>query len=251
MTTAIIDGDIVLYPICAAHERETRWGDVHTLHSDWNEVRHVVWNHIDQLQERVEASSLIVAFSDSENFRKTLDPAYKTNRQNRKPLCFSRAIEEIMQEGIGVKYPTLEADDVVGILGTGAYRTDGVMISSDKDLKTVPGLHYNPRQPDLGVYEIGPTEAQWWHMIQTLTGDTTDGYKGCPGIGLAKAPKILEDATEGLWEAVVASYEKAGKTEEDALLQARLAYILQADNWDEHTKEVKLWEPKSAAVRTA
>ena len=45
------------------------------------------------------------------------------------------------------------------------------------------------------------------------------------------------------WNTVVDAYTKAGQTEEEALLNARLAYILQNKDYDITKKEIKLWLP--------
>ena len=60
-------------------------------------------------------------------------------------------------------------------------------------------------------YEIiSEEDADYFHMMQTLTGDTTDGYPGCPSVGKVTAEKILKDHKgnfEAMWEAVVKRYE--------------------------------------------
>jgi hypothetical protein len=71
-------------------------------------------------------------------------------------------------------------------------------------------------------------------MYQTLVGDTADGYRGCPKVGPVKAEKILDTTvwSDGgkcadvypMWPRVVAAYEKASLTEDDALVQARLVH---------------------------
>ena len=43
-------------------------------------------------------------------------------------------------------------------------------------------------------------------------------------------------------DTVVEAYEKAGLTEDDALVTARLARILRAEDYD--GVNIKLWEPK-------
>jgi DNA polymerase-1 len=88
-------------------------------------------------------------------------------------------------------------------------------------------------------------------MKQTLTGDTSDGYPGCPGYGPVSAEKLLDNFTaldggfllDEAWKAVVQQYIKKGQTEEDALVQAQLARILRSGDWDAEKKEVKLWTP--------
>ena len=76
---------------------------------------------------------------------------------------------------------------------------------------------------------------------QTLTGDVTDGYAGCPKIGPKTAEKIL--GSHPTWNAVVQAYQKENLTADYALTQARLARILRASDWDEEKQQVKLWEP--------
>lgn len=101
------------------------------------------------------------------------------------------------------------------------------------------------------MVEINLGEADFNHLFQTLTGDVCDGFKGCPGIGPKKAGNILGVATDSdghffrdvAWDAVVATYEKKGLTEADALVQAQVARICRAEDWDADKREVKLWSP--------
>lgn len=165
---------------------------------------------------------------------------------------------KFLREIAGEKYdvavmPTLEGDDVIGIMATGKAAPVYVICSIDKDLKTIPGSHYNFGSNEF--FEVTREEADYWHMIQTLTGDTTDGYSGCPGVGIKTAEKILQTAKgeapwsslENLngmyWQAVVKAYAKAGFGEEEALVQARVARILRFDDYDFASKQVKLWTP--------
>ena len=74
-------------------------------------------------------------------------------------------------------------------------------------------------------------------------GDTVDNYKGCPKVGAVTAEKILNEAKgEDLWQTVVNKYLKAGMTEEDAILNARMARILRKDEYDLVTHKIKLWK---------
>ena len=47
-------------------------------------------------------------------------------------------------------------------------------------------------------------------MYQTLIGDLTDGFGGCPGVGGVKAQRVLANkkGIEEMWEAVVAEYKR-------------------------------------------
>lgn len=114
-----------------------------------------------------------------------------------------------------------------------------IMVSDDKDLKTVPGKLYRPMADE--QLEISEAEADKNFFTQVLTGDATDGYKGIPGIGPKKAEAILGSRPH--WGAVEQAYIKAGMTRDDAIQQARLARILRWSDWHEEIQEIRLWTP--------
>jgi DNA polymerase-1 len=156
----------------------------------------------------------------------------------------------IEEHGARLK-PKLEGDDVMGILSTWRkMKGEKIIVSIDKDMKTIPGLYC--RDLTLGVVEITEQEADYWHLYQTLIGDTTDGYKGCPGVGPKKAVDLIGTAEEPLyssvqeaWETIVVpAYEKAKLTEADALQQARVARILRASDYDFKNQQPILWNPR-------
>ncbi len=91
------------------------------------------------------------------------------------------------------------------------------------------------------VVDISEDEADRNWLLQTLTGDTTDGYKGLPKCGPVSANKILDN--DCTWSGVVAAYTKAGLTEKEALQQAQVARILRYDNYDLTTNTIKVWTP--------
>src|SRR5690606_12264806 len=68
-----------------------------------------------------------------------------------------------------------------------------VIVSEDKDLHTVPGLHFNPAK-DSKVRYVSTLDADRLFLYQTLVGDPVDGYPGAPRIGpkSAYARRILE-----------------------------------------------------------
>lgn len=240
----LIDGDILCYTTAAAVEKPVDWGnDLWTLHSDFKEAKQRVDVDIVEFVETLGGTKFTVCLSDSENFRKQLYPEYKSNRVGvRKPVVFSALRDYLIDNWDCQFWPRLEADDVMGILATG--KDECVIVSADKDLRTVPTKVYNPSKPDLGVIDVSETEADRNHLIQTLTGDRTDGYPGCPGIGPARAEKIVD----GGWDAVVDAYAKAGLNEATALTQARLARILRKGDYVRKSGLVKLWTPTKKAV---
>ena len=140
--------------------------------------------------------------------------------------------------------PALEADDCMGLLATDGSVPDPIIVSIDKDMRTVPCKLLVNEQ----IEEVTSLDADRAWMAQTLTGDSTDGYKGVKGVGPVTANKILKDKTtvQEMWPAVVGAYMKAGLLAADAIRTARLARILRAGDYCEQSKQVKLWVPPAA-----
>ena len=241
--TLLIDADIILYQSCCAVEVATDWGnDIWTLVADLKECRQRVDVILAELKTDLKADEIVVCLSDKENWRKSVYPEYKSNRKKtRKPLIYPEMKKYLHEVYRTYEWPALEADDVLGILATGNRYIKGekIIVSEDKDLKTIPGLLFNPGKAELGVIKVTKQEANRNHLIQSLAGDRTDGYPGCPGVG----PKGAEKVVDGGWDSVVEVYENAGITAQEALVQAQVARILRTGEWTK-AKGVKLWQPK-------
>lgn len=205
---------------------------------------------IENLEEFIEGllrvtktQEALFCFSSSPNFRHEVLPTYKHNRKGEKPQLFFDLLtylEETYPDQVKRK-PNLEADDVIGILATMKPK-QYVIATLDKDLDQIPGLHYNWRKEVM--YSVTRKEADRQFYLQVLTGDPTDGYKGCPGIGIVKAERILDEVEGGdPWPAIVEAYESKGLTEDDALQQARVARILRVSDYDFKRKTPILWKP--------
>lgn len=254
--TLLLDADIVAYKFASLAEKPTHWGDgLWTLHA-WEEPTIVeMEDYLHDLAHELDGE-IVVCLSDDENFRKRVLPTYKGNRKDtRKPMLLPFLKDYLALNYRSYKRPELEGDDLLGILMTSmAIEGEKVMVSIDKDMKTVPGAFINADHRDRGVLLSTLAQADYAHMYQTLIGDATDGYAGCPGIGPKKAVAILEPFTDGeerpglvdragAWARILEVYEKAKLGPEEALTQARVARILRASDYDFKAKAVKLWNP--------
>ncbi len=251
MRTLLIDGDLYAYVEAITEEQVVQWEGkpgLFTLHSNVEPAEARFNSLIIRLKKVLEADKVIVAFSDPDqrNWRVDLWPKYKAHRRRigmRKPICYQALIQRIKERWQPAFFPRLEGDDVLGWLaGNPNIKGEKIIVSIDKDMHTIPGVSiYNT-----GTEELTPPHsvetADYHHMLQTLVGDVSDGYPGCPGVGKVSAPKLLAN-TKNMWSAVHAAYLKKDKTEEDALMQARLARILRFEDYDIKKGEVKLWHP--------
>jgi 5'-3' exonuclease len=237
----LIDADYIVYKCCAATETEIDFGeDLIVVTSRFSEAYEYVERELYNIASDLGCfDDSILFFSDSVNFRKSIDPAYKGHRNRKKPCGYKRVINALKAD-----YPvrimrTLEADDALGIYAT--KEPGHIICSPDKDMRQIPGQLFDLTQE---VVEITPEMGDRWHLIQAMAGDQTDGYAGIPGIGIKRAEALLE-ANGATWQTVVDAFAAKDLDESVALMNARLAKILQCDDYDFTNQEPRLWNPSS------
>lgn len=251
--TLLIDGDQYLYKACAANETEVHWGDdLWTLHSEVGEAKVMFNDAMHHLKAELQSPHILLCLSDDQNFRKDIYPEYKSKRKTtRKPLAYHALKHWAMENFPYLMYPKCEADDVMGIVAT-KPKANCIIVSEDKDMQTIPSKLYRKGE----MVTVSEHEADLYFFQQTLSGDATDGYPGCPSYGEKTALKLLDKAVaEGtpwadqkqlsaiIWKHVKEAFAKQELTEDYALTQARCARILRSSDWDEDKKLVKLWSP--------
>ena len=237
----LIDADYIVYKNCAAAETELDFGeDVILVTSNFSDAYNATVKEITRLKDEFGAFSTIkLFFSDVINFRKKIAPSYKGHRNRKKPCGYKRVINKLKTEFEVIVMPELEADDAMGIYAT--QYPGNVIVSPDKDMKQIPGTLYNLDER----FTITKDSGRAWHFIQCLSGDQTDGYGGVPGIGVKRAETLFNK--EGYsWNTIVNAFKSKGLTEEDALLNARLARILTIDDYDTEKQKIRLWTPRAS-----
>lgn len=239
----LIDADFIVYKSCAATESEIDWGeDLITVISNFSDAYGMVERELASIANDLGCfDDSILFFSDSVNFRKSIDPDYKGHRNRKKPCGYKRVINKLKSDYHVVIMPTLEADDAIGIYAT--KEKGHIICSPDKDMRQIPGELYDLSD---AVVTISEEEGQRWHFIQTMAGDQTDGYSGIPGIGIKRAAAILDEKGAS-WETVLNAFTEKDLSEEVALKNARLAKILQVDDFDFTTQQPILWSPASSS----
>ena len=271
MTFALLDGDVIAFKSAVKAEESIDWGDG----QDGKTVNTAAAlsfarRAIEDWRKLARTPGVVVCLSprDGTNFRKLIDDNYKAGRGD-KPAAYGAVVDMIEREYRFWRVPYLEADDLMGIASTNPKFTRPVVVSPDKDMRTIPGLLVMPGK-DKRPRKIRPQDADAFWFQQVITGDVTDGYQGCPGAGLKAAqemqasPFVYETKTTritrgknkgktkttwtkrpagSLWEGIVSLYVRSGLTEDDAIHQARLARILRYGDYDNEKKEIKLWHP--------
>lgn len=286
----LLDADIIAYKLAATSQRNYRFPGMDepaVACDDFDTLPERIDREVSELTRKLKAAQVIVCLScpTADNWRLKVLPTYKGNRAGTIRPVYLQAVKDYLEE----TYPSyrrdgLEADDIMGILSTmqglpGNFlkehpefnpKARKVIVSEDKDMKTIPGWLFNPAK-DKAPWLVSQEEADRWHLYQAIVGDTTDGYVGCEGAGPDRALPVLDGLLwssyehtlksgprKGLaetrwkseqrpevpvWDRVAALYQKHGLTEEDALVQARVARICRASDYDFKKKEVILWTP--------
>jgi|TARA_Y100000401_G_scaffold94706_1_gene81240 DNA polymerase-1 len=236
----LIDSDFLAYKAAQACEIGIDFGeDVIIAQSQFSEVLKVFHNELNKVTKAMMEDNFILYFSSTKNFRKKIYPDYKGHRMKRKPLGYKRLVNYCRENHNFKLIEGLEADDTIGIEATRFADPSNIIVSPDKDMRQIPSTLWNLTDD---VTEITKDDGDRWHLIQSLSGDPTDGYSGCPGIGVKRATELL-DKNENKWEAVCKAYRDRGLSDDDALLNARLAKILRNEDYDHDRNQPILWTP--------
>lgn len=129
------------------------------------------------------------------NFRDavaTIKP-YKGNRDpNHRPKYYKEIRDYLVDKYKAEVVEGMEADDMLGIVQWQHPDKSTVICSIDKDLKMIPGYHFNPKKQEFIYQQMN--DANLFFLWQMMVGDTTDNIPGVTGIGPKKADKVIAAA---------------------------------------------------------
>jgi DNA polymerase-1 len=258
---ALIDGDSILYKVGFAleEELEDEEGNI-TYNVDLINAKDYIDGLIDGILFNTSCDSLELWLGETgTNFRfalasEYLDHDYKHNRkETRKPDKYNEMLEYIKKQYKSKSSKDCEVDDAV-CYKLAESPDKYTLCAIDKDvLYQSVGKHYNYGKDEWVT--VTNYEAIYYAYLQTLTGDPTDGYKGCPNIGPVKAKKLLgepgEHSERVLWAKILlayrTAYHKQNRTTKEARMAAlttmRLANMHQLKRNYKGKLRIVLWEP--------
>lgn len=198
MRTALIDGDSILYILAWTH-KDTDDEPLLTEAVD-QFVRSILLATNSQQYIGALGHPTVKCF----RYEAAKYKPYKANRKEKDEHMVR--LEPIIQARLRghwgfISYPGLEADDIVSLAAE--MYPDVVICSPDKDLRQIPGTHYDYKKSEFA--EIAPNQADYLFNYQMLVGDVTDNVAGLPGIGPKKAEEALNktDLTVSFYEQTV------------------------------------------------
>lgn len=139
-----------------------------------------------------ETTNVALGAMDGYNYRFDLYPGYKqipgrVKGRDERPDWWLDFKQELGGRDYTSVVNDIEADDLLGHWATASK--DFVIITVDKDLDQIAGLHYNPRKKE--GYLIEQDQADQFFLRQMLMGDSIDRIPGLPGMGPKKAELIV------------------------------------------------------------
>lgn len=195
---ALVDADFIKYMVCDIRKKQMeQQGTTAEIFLKELPIITITRDYLQNTFFNKIADPIIFCFSGKSfnTFRSVLcfEKKYKGKRELI-PETYQGQFADSMEvlKFIKEKYATLlfedlEADDIVAVLQDPKFT---YILSKDKDLKQVPGFHYDFK--DNTIYEIDNNNAVYNLAYQLLAGDSTDEIPGIPMVGDKKANEFLQ-----------------------------------------------------------
>lgn len=258
---ALIDGDILLYLIGSATDDEGN-------PLSWPLTFARLKGKIDQIVRDVGADEFVIYITGEGNFREeeaTIKP-YKGNRNAPKPHHYQKIKDYFRKtkdmevvwcegyeadDGMSMEQYLLHIGDALGTESDYITRQT-VICSLDKDLRMVPGNHFEWSRTIQGkeipskYYFVDKLEGQRWFFQQLLMGDSTDNILGLFGVGkkstLVTAIDKIYD-TQDMYNHVQKHYEDRFGSYWEMFMHenARLLWMLRSED-DDIRKDLMKYE---------
>jgi len=238
---AIIDIESYIYKACACTSTLVQLeGSTYTEGYDLEKAKEYLTKLVDDVILATGADEYIVTMGSTKNYRKFINPNYKSNRKDSPRHPMLGMVTDLVFELFETTYiPYLEADDVCRIIYE-EDRFNNIIVSIDKDMKSFPCRLYNPDKPDKGIENISKEKAQANFFKQLIMGDKCDGYNGIPNYGEAKASKLVENGITQ--QEILDLYLANGLQESDFITTYNMARMIPKDSYSDGV--VKLYNTK-------
>lgn len=227
----LVDADIVAFRCAASAENDPV--DV---------ALHRVDVMLDETMVLTQSDSYRCFLSGSNNFRYEIYPEYKANRKDKAdPVHRQACIDYIVRKWNGEVSDGKEADDDIGI----ASGQDTIISSIDKDLRQIPGKHFNLVSKVLDV--VNEWQGHFNFYSQLVLGDRADNIPGYDRIMRNTIPKFLQsdfdalnsyETEQEMFEHVWNMYDSAGHVA-NMELNGQLLWIWRKENDSWHFKKLQ------------
>ena len=208
------------------NERSRDWMETEIVNLSFNRLTQINGNIFSEIEETgIEIDEILYFITYARNpIRKKLASGYKIKRKSNKWVGKLR--RKLIELDFALYSDEWEADDLIHDKAMEIGDPHFIVLSTDKDLLQIPGLHFNYYRPRLldengdpltdengyrlpspckGLEVVTHKEAEYKVYYQCLTGDASDDIRGLFGVGAKKAAAMLEGA-EDLREAAIRAF---------------------------------------------
>ena len=226
ITKLLVDADVITYRAAGAVKRHT---DPETgalvadepVEAALGNCKSIIRRILGRFNFELAHQLYLTGSGNFRDARATIQP-YKGNRdRTKRPPYYRETREYLLSQWNATLIDGREADDALGCEQWSAKDRSTCIVTNDKDLRMIPGWHYHFVKEELSYITL--REANRNFYLQMLSGDVTDHIRGCPGIGVVRAGRILMDCGSdcaAYSRAVQQEYKKAyGDKWQDALLE--------------------------------
>lgn len=214
----LIDADSLPF-ICSYQPKTDEFGNPTEYYTEENGGYEIAENILNEklftiynkIEEYFSIKQIYLCVKGDNNPRKQWLPSYKTHRPET-PAIVNHLHKVLLEKHNAFKAPIGEADDAIKTLSD-LLQNKGIICGIDKDLLTIPGIHYNYSK---NIFKfITEKEARYNFWTQVLVGDSTDFENLSPKIGKKYAEKVLNInfSEEEYEEAVFTGFLKAWKND--------------------------------------
>jgi len=192
-------------------QRSREWMEKEIVHLSINrlmQMNHRIFMEIEDTGIEIDLVEYYITTAKKPQ-RNEIYPQYKSHRKGNKWVRKVRA--KLIEMEFAKTSDVWEADDLIGDDARGIPEHKRMILSMDKDLKTIPGIHFDYYRPRLKDENGDPLLDEWGNRVQSdcrgldvvthaeavtffwkqmIMGDPGDGIKGIP----RKGPKAAEKA---------------------------------------------------------
>ena len=195
----IVDGDVLIYRACNKAIKDNL-----NVEKTFDEI-------YEEVKDNTACDQYSLHISGGGNFRKEIQQdflKYKGKRRE-KPENYIACRDYVIKKYKPTMVKNYEADDTASVEAF-KYIKNGqlyMLITLDKDWKTIGGLFYNLLYNNLSA--VSKNEGIEFFHQQLLTGDAVDNIPGIEGIGPVKAKKLLKNKSlNEQFESIIRAYKK-------------------------------------------
>ena len=194
----IVDGDVLVYRAC------------HKSIKDNLDVRKTFDNIYEEVKMNTACDEYSLHISGGGNFRKKIEQTFLSYKGKRteKPDNYLECRDHVVRKYKPTMVPNYEADDTASIEAYKYIKNNQLymLITVDKDWKTIGGLFYNLLYNNL--FAVSTIEGIEFFHQQLLTGDAVDNIPGIEGVGPVKANRILKGKNiNEQFESIIKAYK--------------------------------------------